>query len=342
METRSMNKNKRKFNNITLNDNDHSFPSLSNIILLCEYYIKNKKTPEIKKSSINIKTLKKLIKIHTELKELENFIGISDLKQTILEHVIYLAQNLNSEEDMNHIQIVGEPGVGKTTLARILGSIYAKLGFLRKGQVITITRSDLIGEHLGSTSIKTEQMLNYCRGNVMFIDEVYTFGCNDNRDSFSKECLDCINQYLSNYRKDILCIIAGYEKDINECFFNTNKGLERRFPFKYVLKKYNHNELRLIFISQVKSNKWFIDEKMTTLNEIFNESNLQYFTASGGDTEVLFMRCKMAYSTRIFGSNNNKFKKKMITDIDLIRGFEFFKSLKKKIQINEHVSMMYV
>ena len=148
--------------------------------------IKNKRTPEIKKSSINIKTLKKLIKIHNELKELENFIGISDLKQTILEHVIYLAQNLNSEEDMNHIQIVGEPGVGKTTLARILGSIYAKLGFLRKGQVITITRSDLIGEHLGSTSIKTEQMLNYCRGNVMFIDEVYTFGCNDNGDSFSK------------------------------------------------------------------------------------------------------------------------------------------------------------
>ena len=70
----------------------------------------------------------------------------------------------------------------------------------------------------------------------MFIDDVYSFGCNDHKDSFSKECFDCINQYLSTYKKDLLCITAGYEHDIQDCMFSVNKGLEDHFPFKYILK----------------------------------------------------------------------------------------------------------
>ena len=196
----------------------------------------------------------------------------------------------------------------------MLGRIYANLGYLEYGNVITVTRADLIGEHLGSTSIKTEEMIQACRGNVMFIDEVYSFGSADKRDSFSKECLDCINMHLSMYRDDILCIIAGYEDDIKECIFSVNKGLERRFPWKYVLQQYTMSELKNIFVLQIKQNKWYIDENDTKtidmLNIIFNNTNKSYFEYSGGDTEILFMRCKIAHSSRLFTTNTKCEKRK--------------------------------
>ena len=346
METRSagsMKNKKRNIEEISIGDIKDSL-SLKNVIALCEFYSKHKKIePNIyRKIGINKTTIKRLTGIIKELRDLDKIIGIEDAKQTSLEHVVYLAQNLSSDEDMNHIQIVGEPGVGKTTLAHVLGHIYAGLGFLENGEVISVTRADLIGEHLGSTCIKTEDMLNMCRGNVMFIDEVYSFGCNDRRDSFSKECLDCINQFLSTNRKDLLCIIAGYEQDIQDCVFSINKGLERRFPFKYVLTKYDNVQLKSIFIHQVKSNDWNIDENEPVLNEIFNESNMHYFNSSGGDTEILFMRCKMAHSSRIFLEHKRSLKKKTLNNIDIKRGFDMFVNSKRKSKVNENISMMYI
>ena len=108
------------------------------------------------------------------------------MKQTILKHVLYFAQNSGSDDNMTHIQIVSDPVMGKTTLAILLGQIYAELGFIKEGKVSCVTQADLIGEHLCSRSIKTEEMLNTCRGNVMFIDKVYSFGCCDRKDSISK------------------------------------------------------------------------------------------------------------------------------------------------------------
>ena len=317
---------------------------LNGVIDLCEYFQSQKKDHAVSYRSlgINKRTIKRLTNIIDELRELNSIIGIEDAKQSILEHILYLAQNLNSEEDLNHIQIVGEPGVGKTTLACIIGRIYAGLGFLENGEVISITRADLIGEHLGSTSIKTEQTLNECIGNVLFIDEVYSFGCNDRRDSFSKECLDYINRFLSENRNDVLCIIAGYEQDIQECVFSVNKGLERRFPFKYVLKQYKNTELKRIFINQVKSSNWFIDDNLSILDEIFNENSKNIFTSSGGDTEILLMRCKMAHSSRIFTENKRKIKKKTLSAIDVKKGYEMFMNTKQLNKQNERFSMLYV
>ena len=317
-------------------------PCLRTIIESCEQRQQQQEQRHSRKKD----TIDKLCSIVDTLKELDEFIGIREVKQTIVEHVLYLAQNLSSDDDMNHIQIVGDPGMGKTTLAILLGRVYAGLGFLKEGKVICVTRADLIGEHLGSTSIKTEEMLNTCRGNVMFIDEVYSFGCRDRRDSFSKECLDCINQYLSVYRNDLLCIIAGYEDDIKECVFSVNRGLERRFPFKYKIERYTMNELREIFLSQVRLNEWSIDTKTNTervLDSVFNEQNEKYFGSFGGDTEILFVRCKMAHSSRLFVENKTRLKKKVLNDHDIKRGFNMFLSLKKStMKSNEHVSMMYL
>ena len=345
METRSFNNKKRKIEETTLSSfiENKSILDLKNLIDLCDLLKNQKKNQSfyLKNYGLNKSTMKRLINIVEELRELNNIVGIEDAKQSILEHILYLAQNLNSDDDLNHIQIVGEPGVGKTTLACIIGRIYAGLGFLENGDVISITRADLIGEHLGSTSIKTEEILNDCIGNVLFLDEVYSFGCNDRRDSFSKECLDCINRFLSENRNDILCIIAGYKQDIQDCIFSVNKGLERRFPFKYVLKQYNPSELKSIFINQVKSNDWSIDENLPILNDIFNEQSKSIFTSSGGDTEILFMRCKMAHSSRIFTENKKKIKKRTLNETDIKKGYDMFMKF-KQTKRKESFSMLYI
>ena len=322
---------------------------LSSLISMCEERLKEQKKSKTRlkrkknQSSLPDDTIDRLVLILDDLKELNDIIGLNELKANVVEHILYLAQDLSSDQDMNHIQIVGEPGVGKTTLAYILGRIYATLGFLEQGDVITVTRSDLIGEHLGSTAIKTEEILNNCRGNVMFIDEVYSFGCHDRRDSFSKECLDCITQFLSTYRQDFLCIIAGYEDDIKECIFSVNKGLERRFPFKYVLPKYSLDELKQIFISQIHStNEWTVDREDPILKTIFSPTNSSFFTSSGGDTEILFMRCKMAHSSRLFIDTKKKCEKKRLSSIDLKKGFDMFVSMKNLSKTNDNVSLMYL
>ena len=148
--------------------------------------------------------------------------------------------------------------------------------------------------------------------------------------------------YLSTYREDMLCIIAGYKEDIKDCVFSVNKGLERRFPFKYVLKQYKNTELKRIFINQVKSSNWFIDDNLSILDEIFNENSKNIFTSSGGDTEILLMRCKMAHSSRIFTENKRKIKKKTLSAIDVKKGYEMFMNTKQLNKQNERFSMLYV
>ena len=318
--------------------------TLKSLIDFCDHE-KNKTKKIIKKRQNVNDTITNLLQVLDQLHELNEIVGLDDIKNTVSEHVLYMAQNLTSETDMNHIQICGPPGIGKTTLAVLLGRIYANLGYLEYGNVITVTRADLIGEHLGSTSIKTEEMLQACRGNVMFIDEVYSFGCADKRDSFSKECLDCINMYLSTYREDMLCIIAGYEEDIKDCVFSVNKGLERRFPWKYVLQQYTSEQLKDIFILQIKQNDWNVDENdektKSMIISIFNDTNKHYFEYSGGDTEILFMRCKIAHSSRLFA--NETCERKTLNSHDLRRGFDMFVQFKKKTinKTKEHISMMY-
>lgn len=303
--------------------------------------IKKKNSRRTLKTTSQIKTmdtidlaLDTLLQILPDLKELQSMIGMNNVKQSIVDHVLYIVQNMHSIEDMNHIQIVGDSGIGKTTLAIIIGHIFAGLGLLQYGNVISVNRSDFIGEHLGSTSIKTLQTLELCKGNVLFIDEVYSFGCPDKKDSFSKECIDCITMFLSEYRHDILCIIAGYENDIKECFFGMNKGLERRFPWKYTLEKYTAAQLHDIFVNQVKLAEWTIkndDQTTTLLNTIFKDTSI--FPHYGGDTEILLLRCKIANSSRTFlntlSSMSTSFSettKRELDYNDIKNGFESFKT----------------
>ena len=130
----------------------------------------------------------------------------------------------NLNDDMLHTVITGSPGTGKTELGKILGKVYKAMGVLSNGTFHIAKRSDLIGRFQGHTAVKTQEFIDKCKGGVMFIDEAYSLGNKEQRDTFSKECIDTINQNLTE-RRDFLCIIAGYRKELNKCFFAYNPGL---------------------------------------------------------------------------------------------------------------------
>jgi len=276
------------------------------------------------------------------LKELNNLIGLKSFKEILINQILFFIQDLMSPETFLNAVISGPPGVGKTTVINILAKIYQALGLLTKNTVIKVSRADLIADFLGQTAIKTKKVLNLASGGILLIDEAYSLGSGDGDDSYSKECIDTINEYLSLNVSNLICIIAGYENEIEKCFFKQNSGLKRRFPWKFNIDNYNPEELSLIFRKQLGDSKiqWsLIDDGLLDLFK----KNIEKFDGNGGDTKNLLDRCKICYARRNFLISNEKPKKKqrieepllkILTMEDINDGFSIFltqkiKSIKK-------------
>ena len=116
------------------------------------------------------------------------------------------------------------PGTGKTEIAKIMGELFSNLGILKNKKFKKVTRSDLIAGYLGQTALKTRDVIKESLGGVLFIDEAYALGNQEKRDSFAKECIDTLCEALSDHKDNLMVIIAGYENDLNKCFFSYNKG----------------------------------------------------------------------------------------------------------------------
>ena len=166
------------------------------------------KNPFDKECEYNI-DLKSLHNIQFELNKLNNMIGMTDLKKTILYQLLYFIQRLHESKhtsDFKHTVIYGPPGTGKTEIAEIIGTLYSKLGILKKNVFKKVTRSDMIAGYLGQTAIKTKNVIEDSLGGVLFIDEAYSLApdSSDNNDSYSKECLDTLCEALSNHKQNLM------------------------------------------------------------------------------------------------------------------------------------------
>lgn len=268
---------------------------------------------ENKKYNINMESLSKLVDPLTELKRM---IGMPKLKKAILNQVIYFLQDFEEKNaHMMHTIIEGPPGSGKTEVAKILGKIYAKLGFLKKEKVLSVKRSDLVGQYLGQTAIKTQKVIDSAKGGVLLIDEAYSLGNSEQRDSYSKECIDTINQNLSEEKSEFICIIVGYKNSLKECFFSYNAGLERRFPFRYTIDEYTHDDLMKIFKKLLIDYKWELNVDEKKLLKFFEE-NRKVFEFNGGDLETLIQNSKITHSRRVFTLDNDIKKKLTLEDLE--------------------------
>ncbi|VVU95150.1 ATPase family associated with various cellular activities (AAA) [seawater metagenome] len=272
-----------------------------------------------KRYNIDMKTLNKLV---NPLEELHKMIGMTSVKENIVDHIIFYLQKLDNDglNDMLHTVIQGPPGVGKTELGKILSKIYLGMGILKNDKFRVAKRADLIGKYLGHTAVQTQKVIDSCKGGVLFIDEAYSLGNPEGRDMFSKECLDTINQNLTENKSQFLCIIAGYKESLDSCFFSYNEGLSRRFSIRYTIEPYIGKELKEIFIKIVKQNNWEITDD---IDSNFFEKNIASFKFYGGDMETLFFCTKVVHARRVFCMDNDK--KKVITNEDIINAYEIYK-----------------
>ena len=267
--------------------------------------------------------MEKLYAIEEPLKSLNSMIGMKELKRAVLDQILYYIQDLhkvheNSNEYL-HTVLSGSPGTGKTEVAKILGSIFSRLSILSKTGFKKATRDDFIAGYLGQTSLKTRELIERTRGSVLFIDEAYSLGHSDKRDSYAKEAIDTLNEALSDYRKDWMVIIAGYEDELKRCFFSYNSGLHSRFPWWYKLEDYNGEELCQIFQKLAKEQGW---TTQTLEKEWFEKHRKTYFTQNGRDMETLLTKSKIAYGRCMFGKRIEK--PPVITQAIVEKGFQMY------------------
>ena len=281
-----------------------------------------------KEYNINMNALHSIVE---PLVELDNMIGMKSIKENIVDQILFYLQDLHKikkenktikSHDYMHTVIYGSPGTGKTEVAKIIGKIYSNMGILGKNNFKKVTRSDLVAGFLGQTTIKTKDVIKESLGGVLFIDEAYSLGNDEKKDSFSKECIDTLCEALSDHKDDLMVIIAGYEKELNECFFNYNPGLKSRFNWRFKVDNYNSDDLYNIFIKKVEDAGWSIKTNAEGVKEIHPKwfsKNVVYFKYFGRDIENLFAKIKIIHSRRVFCRPQEE--KTIITCEDLEKGF---------------------
>lgn len=202
------------------------------------------------------------------LSELNSLIGLENVKQQVNDLISYQtvqklrrSRGLNSAKNTLHMAFTGNPGTGKTTVARIVGHIYKQIGLLSKGHFVEVSRTDLIAGYQGQTALKVKQVIENAKGGVLFIDEAYSITENDHSDSYGRECLTELTKALEDYRDDLVVIVAGYTEPMN-LFFQSNPGLKSRFNTFIEFDDYNPDELLRILENICVKNDYNLSDEL--------------------------------------------------------------------------------
>ncbi len=197
------------------------------------------------------------------LSKLDGLVGLAGVKKEISNLAAFLNLQIRRGETNTfqgkHYVFTGNPGTGKTTVARIMADVFRTLGILSRGQLIEADRSKLVAGFSGQTAIKTNQLIDSAMGGVLFIDEAYTLKSND-QDSFGSEAIDTLLKRLEDDRGKFICIVAGYTDQMHD-FIDTNPGLKSRFTQTIHFDDYTPDELTEIFINLAKGKNFTVDEE---------------------------------------------------------------------------------
>lgn len=208
-------------------------------------------------------------RIEKYLSELDSLVGLEAVKEDVnlLIHTIAINEerkkmNLSVPEFSKHLVFYGNPGTGKTTVARIIAGLYKEMGVISKGQFVETDRSGLVAGYVGQTAIKTKELIDSAMGGVLFIDEAYTLAPEGGSGSdFGQEAIDTLLKAMEDNRDDFVVIVAGYP-DLMNRFINSNPGLSSRFNKYLYFNDYNAEELEKIFVKMCEKYQYVLDEEL--------------------------------------------------------------------------------
>lgn len=266
------------------------------------------------------KTLKEL------LAELNSLVGLDSVKDKVKDLIAYQKvqkmrrdNNLHSVKNTLHLAFLGNPGTGKTTVARIVGRIYKQLGLLSKGHFVEVSRTDLIAGYQGQTALKVKKVIEKAKGGTLFIDEAYSLTENDHSDSYGRECLTELTKALEDYRDDLAVIVAGYTEPMQK-FFESNPGLRSRFSTFIEFEDYSVRELEEILVDMCAKNDYELSESAKKLLHIYLENKVnskEENFANGRMIRNLYEELVMNHARRVFNMETpNIVDLKTILDVD--------------------------
>ena len=251
-------------------------------------------------------------------KQLDSMIGLGGVKSQVHSLInelkidaIRKSKGFKVSNTSKHLVFKGNPGTGKTTIARLLSKIYKELGVLEKGQLVEVDRSEIVAGYVGQTALKTKEKIDEAMGGILFIDEAYTLAKGEN--DFGQEAIDTLLKAMEDHRDEFIVIVAGYDEPM-ESFLQSNPGLKSRFNEYIHFDDYSEEELFLIFGLLCEQNDFRMDlEAQDTLKSYLNElcNHKPDNFANGREMRNLFDKSKKAHSNRLASLNE-------ISDEDLI------------------------
>lgn len=265
-------------------------------------------------------------KLNKYMSELNSLIGLMEVKKELHSLINFVKlQQIRMQHELKvpiislHMVYTGNPGTGKTIVARLISKILFELGYLSKGHIIETNRAGLVAQYLGQTAIKTEETVKQAIGGVLFIDEAYTLASGD---EYGQEAIDTLLKLMEDYRNNLVVIVAGYPKRMKE-FIKSNPGLGSRFN-KYILfPDYNLQELMDIFDYICLNNSYKIDKQgKDFLNTYIKErlKNKDEYFGNARTIRNIFEKSITFQANRIMNKKNyNENEISLLTKADIIR-----------------------
>ena len=253
----------------------------------------------------------------------EELVGLKPVKNRIKEiSALLLVDKLRQQVGLTsgspglHMSFTGSPGTGKTTVALKMADILYKLGYIRKGHLLTVTRDDLVGQYIGHTAPKTKEVLKKAMGGVLFIDEAYYLYRPENERDYGQEAIEILLQVMENNRDDLVVILAGY-KDKMDRFFESNPGFRSRIAHHIEFPDYSNNELLEIAEVMVASmNYEFNEESKKAMAEYIKIRKKQPHFANARSIRNAIDRARLRQANRVFNNSEGPIGASFLSQIE--------------------------